>query len=151
MKQLILAAALALTGCATVSTGTIATEATWQALNVVDTGQSISMARNPDRFEESDPITRHVAGEHPSQGRVYAVMGAYAFIHAGVSVALDQKDPGSGGWHAASIAWQALTLGDKAHTVIENSRQVDPWMGTHLAPAPVAVPVTCAANHCTNN
>jgi hypothetical protein len=132
---LALSLAATLAGCATVSPGTIATEATWQALNVVDTGQTVTIARNPERFQEAEGVTRALTGAHPSTGRVYAVMGAYAVLHAGVTLAIEEENPGHGPWAVASVLWQALTLGEKTRCVVDNFHYgIDPWLGTRGTP-----------------
>lgn len=97
------------------------TEIAYQALNVIDTGQTISTARNPNVYSEADPITRSIIGAHPTTAHVYEAMAAIAILHAGVTFWLDSHDQGDGPWHTASLLWQAISLTDKAVIVIRNA------------------------------
>jgi hypothetical protein len=125
---------LALGGCASeMSRGTLRAEATWQALNVIDTGQTITTARNPTRFAEDSFPTQLLIGAHPTSRDVYVTMAAFAVVHYGVTWLLDSRDDGNSKvWHTANIAWQALTLGDKAYNVVNNFSHGDGmWEGRH--------------------
>lgn len=117
---LALAVCIALAGCA-LSPAARDTEIAYQALNIIDTGQTVSTARNPNVYSEVDPITRPLIGTHPSTAHVYEVMAAIAIVHAGVTFWLDSHDQGDGPWHTASLLWQALSLTDKAVIVIRNA------------------------------
>jgi hypothetical protein len=97
------------------------TEAAWQTVNVVDTGQTITIAREPATWHERDPIGKIAFTTHPSEGRVYAVMAGFAITHYAVTRWLDEEDPGRGPWHIASKAWQGITLAWKVGDVANNA------------------------------
>lgn len=123
---------LALSGCASdMSRGTLASETAWQALNIIDAGQTVTTARNPTRFAEARLPTRLIIGDHPSEGGVYATMAAYGVIHYAVTWLLDSRDDGNSKlWHVANVAWQSLTLVDKTYDVVGNfSRGDGMWEG----------------------
>lgn len=133
MRSTFILVVLALGGCANMRPAAY-TEAAWQTLNIIDAGQTITIARNPSRFAEGDPVTGQLTGPHPQERQVYATMAAYAIIHAGVTYWLDSEDSGHGAWHVASIAWQTLSLGDKGFAVGHNFSQGDGMWGAHQAP-----------------
>lgn len=113
-KYAILGAALVLLSSATFaadpwSDGDIAREVAWQALHLIDWGQTRSIAKNPDQYRELNPIL----GEHPSIGRVNTYMAASAIAHIIVSDYL------SGDWRTA---WQWVTIGITASAVHNNYR-----------------------------
>lgn len=122
---------LLLCGCAGLRPQTAATEAAWQALNVVDAGQTVTIGRQPSTYRETwAPDT---LGREPQSARVYAVMGAYAIAHFAITSLLDDKDPGYGSWHVLSLVWQSVTLVSKGYNVGHNySVGLRPW-GAHEA------------------
>jgi hypothetical protein len=83
----------------------ITTETAWQTVHAVDVGQTVTIARSPGALSEVDPIGRPLLSAHPSEGRVYAVMGLMGIAHFAVTRWLDSEDPGSGKWHTASRFW----------------------------------------------
>lgn len=125
--MVILIASCALSGCATVS-GT--QEIAWQTLNVVDAGQTSTIARNPAKWMEVDPITRPMIGEHPTEKNVYLTMAAYAVVHVAVYSAftrLDECYP-DGYWGKALTVWESLTLTQKGFEVFRNNKYgIKPW------------------------
>ncbi len=95
---------------------------------MIDAGQTPTIARRPDLWHETNPVTRSLIGTHPSEGNVYACMAAYAVIHVGVSMWLDANDPGAGPWHVASVAWSYATITDKGFAVGRNAWiGIEPW------------------------
>lgn len=123
-----LIAALLLGGC--VSTPAMQREIAWQTLNVVDTGQTVTIARNPGAFYEANPALTTFVGAHPTEKQVYVGMAAYALAHAAVSYWLDEKDPGAGGWHMASVLWGYGTLTEKGLWIRHNvDNGIKPWAG----------------------
>jgi len=105
-------------------------EIAWQALNVVDTGQTITIARQPSQLEEGNFITQSLVGRHPTERNTYAMMAGYAILHAGVSVWLDSNDPGRGPWHVASLIWGYGMLTGKGLTVANNfGKGIGAWEG----------------------
>jgi hypothetical protein len=112
MKAAALLLALCLTGCASLSTETRVEEAAWQALNVVDTAQTVQIAQHPDRYWETGTM-RPFTGRHPSTGEALGWMAAFAVGHYAITNAL-QDHP------TLQRFWEAVTLGSKAYVVIGN-------------------------------
>ncbi len=61
-------------------------EATYLSLHVIDWGQSQHIARNPDRFNEINPIL----GSHPTAGSVNTYMLVSGLLHPAISYVLPQ-------------------------------------------------------------
>jgi hypothetical protein len=107
MKTLIVLCAMLLTGCATLSRETIAYEATYQALHVIDTVQTLNIKshRNGRLIGyESNPIL----GKSPSDGEIFTYMAAEAATHAMITFALDRAEAPmwlQRSWHIGSMAW----------------------------------------------
>ena len=59
-------------------------EAAWQAIHVLDWGQTLSIADNPDEYHELNPLI----GRHPSRGKVNTYMLASALIHPLITYAI---------------------------------------------------------------
>lgn len=115
---------------ACMSTTATYSEAAWQTLTIVDMGQTVTIARNPQIAKEVGPLTRNVIGSHPSTKAVYEYMASEMLLHGAVTFLLDRADPGSGPWHTASLLWQGSTLGWEASTVASNfAIGLDPWQG----------------------
>lgn len=101
----------------------------WQSLHAVDTYQTMQIARNPQCFEEADPLTRALIGEHPSEAQVAAVMVAYSIGHFYVSRWLDdrtedafERNSGArGGWYVARAVWTVGGLLAKGAVVAHNN------------------------------
>ena len=55
-------------------------EAIYLTLHVVDWGQSLDIAKNPQLYTEGN----HILGEHPSVKRVNAYFATTALLHAGI-------------------------------------------------------------------
>jgi hypothetical protein len=116
------------TGCATTETSSTRAEAVWQGLNVLDTAQTLNIAKRPDCFREVDPLTSRLIGSKPDTAEVLAVGLAYAWAHDRVSGWLDRKTTAAvidgrdsrGAWYVARIGWHAVGLVTKAHTVANN-------------------------------
>lgn len=123
-----LLALLGLGGCAI--TPTASSEIAWQALNVVDTGQTVTIARNPDKWREADPVTGTLIGSHPSERSVMYTMAGYALVHIAITAWLDheaQRHPGTL-WGPSLAAWQSGTILDKGYDVASNARfGIKPW------------------------
>ena len=80
--KIALIALLLLTGCAhrpfeDWSKADTAREVAWQALHIIDWGQTLDIADNPDRFHELNPLL----GKHPSRGQVNRLFVAGAVAH----------------------------------------------------------------------
>jgi hypothetical protein len=132
MAGVLLVMAALSAGCSSLPAPARNSEIAWQLLNVVDTGQTVTIARNPNEFWERSPPCRAVIGAHPSENDVYAWMAAAAVIHYGVSAglnALDDAHPHSG-WGVALNAWESVTLGIKGLYIAHNNRiGLKPWAG----------------------
>ena len=114
---------LAFVGCATLPTEQRAEEATYQALLVSDTIQSINGAvAHPDVYRE----TNRILPSHPNAVQTIAVMGAQAALHGLVTQQLYNRNAPI--W--AQRIWQAVTIGMEADTVRGN------WqIGLRLSPS----------------
>jgi hypothetical protein len=67
--------------------GDLNRELAYTALHLVDWGQTLNIARNPDRFHERNPIL----GRHPSPGQVNRYMAASLAAHWLIARALKPK------------------------------------------------------------
>jgi hypothetical protein len=127
LMAVVLLATACMSGCATLPENQ---ELAWQALNVVDAGQTATIARNPDDFMEVDPIARRVLGSHPQEKSVYLFMAATAVAHFGVSEALsslDEHHPGRG-WDVCLNLWESASLGVKGFYIVKNEKYgIRPW------------------------
>lgn len=115
-------------GCATIEPTSTKAEAVWQVLNVVDTAQTVNIARRPDCFREVDPLTSRLIGSKPDTAEVLAVGLAYAWAHDRISGWLDRKTEAAivdgresrGAWYVARFSWHAVGLFTKARVVANN-------------------------------
>jgi len=91
MKTLILLLVLALPVTAHAfdpwSRQDVALETTWMILHVLDWGQTLDLADQPDRYHELNPIL----GRNPSRSQVNLYMAASALLHVGVTHVLPAK------------------------------------------------------------
>lgn len=79
----------------------------YSLLHVMDWGQTLEISRNPDRWEETNPIL----GEHPSTGSVNTYFATTLLAHAAISYLL----PGE-----YRRIWQVLWIGIEGGTVVRN-------------------------------
>jgi len=110
MKYAICLLILTLSGCQALHSPS---EYTYQVLNVVDMGQTLYIADNPDRYYEN--VADWAIGRHPSRRSVVAFMGAEAVLHAGVTEVLLRND-----MTKTAALWQCLTIGDKLNNTVHN-------------------------------
>jgi hypothetical protein len=119
-----------MSGCASLPQPARNSEIAWQLLNVVDTGQTVTIARNHDDYFERDPLARDVIGARPTEKSVYLFMAATAIAHIGISAALqslDEAHPGNG-WGKCLNVWESVSLGVKGLYVAHNNRiGLKPW------------------------
>lgn len=80
-------------------------EAVYIALHIMDWAQTRTIARNPDRWNEVNPIL----GEHPSVGRVDAYFAVMALSHMAVSDVLPTEYRDT--WQYLSIGFEAGFVG----------------------------------------
>lgn len=112
--------AFGMCGCADMP-ATGKAEIAWQTLNVVDAGQTVTIAREPSYFIESR--AQFAIGAHPTERHVYEFMAGYAVLHYAVYRWLDHEDevhPGAH-WGQALAAWECVTLGEKVYNVGHNA------------------------------
>lgn len=119
-------------------------ELAWQVANVVDAFQTLHIADSrrtddqmaalhnagvtPNRYcyEEGNPFTRMLIGEHPSKRSVILSSALFAVGHYYVSAWLEKKDTlneqgqHNSPWYVAAIAWHAVGLVTKGATVVSN-------------------------------
>lgn len=119
-------AASALAGCTTLQDaaaehGVALTEASWQALHAVDFAQTVTIARQPGRYDEEGVPTRWLIGEHPSEGAVGACWAGFALLHIAVTRYLAERADRDRAWRWALYGWEALTLADSATAVAQNA------------------------------
>ena len=92
-----------------------AMEATWQVLHAVEMGQTLDLARQPERYYEAyNPLL----GKHPSTERVYVWGVTSSLAHAGISFLLPSKVdlwgmkvPVRTIFQAVSIGWTGSMVG----------------------------------------
>jgi len=98
---------------------TTAQEVVWQALNVVDGMQTVYIAQNPDRFEETGVASVFV-GAHPSRKDAVAVMALFAVAHYAVTVGIENMVQQDKNYRGLQRLWQGIMIGSKAWQVIDN-------------------------------
>jgi hypothetical protein len=125
-RALLVPVILGLCGCATLQQtaggpGLALAEASWQVLHAVDFAQTITIARQPARFEEEGIPTVWLIGEHPSEGAVEACWAGFALLHlAGTRFLALRADRGRV-WRWALYGWEALSIADGAYAVAGNA------------------------------
>lgn len=75
--------ALCLGACADLSTETKVEETTWQALNVIDTVQTVQMQRQPLCYQETGEFG--INGRHPSEAAIVGFQAAMGLVHFGMT------------------------------------------------------------------
>lgn len=103
------ALALALTGCASLPPE----EITYQTVHLIDTAQTLEIARHPDKFRE----TNLTMGDHPNTARVIGWSVTLGAVHYVVSDFLLSHD-----MPKTYAAWQLVTIGATAKDVRDNYR-----------------------------
>lgn len=147
--SLLIAAVGLLAGCSVLPTNRASgiAEGAWQAMNVIDTGQTMHIAKSrrtdaqmaawaardftAERYcyEEANFLTRAVIGKHPSSGEAAAMGLAWAWGHARVTSwlddrterAFDRESPSRGAWYVGRIAWHGVSLVTKAWQINRNN------------------------------
>jgi len=114
-----------LSGCAPLSSETRVEEGVWQAVNVVDALQTVSIVgEHPDCFAEIGEFG--INGQHPDNAQIEAYHVAYGFIHYGVTWLLSLGDWRGQRW--ALRFWEGLTLVDTS-VAVAGSNQA--WVNGH--------------------
>lgn len=83
-------------------------EVIWLGLHIIDWGQTLDAARNPQQYKEINPVI----GTHPSVGKVNIYMGAWVTAHPVISYILPPK------WR---LYWQWIGIIVKTGCVINNN------------------------------
>lgn len=113
-------AALLAPGCShAADTETIAEEVAFQAVHLVDTGQTVWMSSHEDRFYERSNVLDGgwIIGARPSQARVWQYMAGEALAHALFTAVLVH-------YHAPRWSirvWEAVTIAVDADTIAHNA------------------------------
>lgn len=125
---LILAIAALCSGCATIEPSSTKAEAVWQGLNVLDTAQTLNIAKRPDCFSEINPVSHALVGSKPNVAQVLGLGLAYAWSHDRISGWLDRKvtdaimaDNNVGGWYTLRMGWHVVGLVGKVAAVTNNN------------------------------
>lgn len=113
MKRTILLTAILAAGCSSMSPA----ERTWQSLHLVDTLQTVQLARHSECYREANPLTRAIIGRHPSGAEVVAWGIAFGIAHNAVSRRLEERGPR---WALRAWNWTRITA--KGATVASNAR-----------------------------
>jgi hypothetical protein len=119
VKGLVLAVCLALGGCAEWGTETKVEEGAFQVVSAVDTVQSLAIARNPDRLQESAWPTAAVLTTHPSRLNTVLWGAGRGAAHAFITDRLEAVDAND----AVKRLWQGVTIGFEYQTV-QNNRSI---------------------------
>ena len=89
-------------------------QATWTVLHIVDWGQTLDIAKNPDNFHENNPFI----GEHPSVRKVNLLMGSSTIINPLITHVLPSR------WRPY---FQGLSLAVTTGCVVNNYK-----LGLHI-------------------
>lgn len=127
---LLAAAMLALGGCAALpmplqpgSTSTRA-EGAFIVLDIVDTLQTVQIAKHHNCLRESDPVAAWMYGsKYPNPSRVAVTNIAFIVVHTMVTSWLDDEvgaHPDSPGWIAGRRTWLAVSLVYSGYSVARN-------------------------------
>lgn len=100
-------------------TETTIQEVTWQALNLVDTAQTLYIADHPAHWQEVGQAGIF-CGNHPSRGGVIATMAGFALLHYAVTVGIENLVQQNNDYEVVQRVWQYTNLGFKAYTVVNN-------------------------------
>ncbi len=114
--------AFLLGGCATVQEDG---ELAWQAANIVDIGQTVTIARRPSQWTEVDPLAVGVIGSHPTESNAVALLAGEAVLHYAVFRWLEDEDDAhpATGWHTALNVWECVTVGQKGIYIARNQAE----------------------------
>src|SRR5208282_1212407 len=73
------------------STETDVTEASWQALNVIDAMQTDQIAKNPKCYQEVGTL-HYIAGNHPTTHQAILGSALFGVLHYGVAKLIEYTD-----------------------------------------------------------
>lgn len=103
-------------------TETTIQEVSWQALNLVDTAQTLYIADHPAQWQEVGQAGLF-CGNHPSRGGVIATMAAFALLHYAVTVGIENLYQQNPDYQVVQRVWQYSNLSYKTYLVANNHRQ----------------------------
>lgn len=101
-------------------------EITWHAMNIIDMGQTLNIARRPDCYTEHNFLTRALIGEHPSTQSVIISSVAFSLVYRAASQFIEEHDhineDGNHDtpWVLAKYSLNVLGLLTKGTTVFNN-------------------------------
>lgn len=98
---------------------TTAAEIVWQMLNVVDTLQTLQIAKNPKCYQEVGQLS--IISNHPSTNQVYVGMAAFAAFHYLVAKGIDHLVVGNPDYMVIQRVFQYSNLAYKAYTIESNA------------------------------
>jgi hypothetical protein len=129
---LLLCALVTLTGCQSLqfdNSSTRNAEVAWQAMHVVDTLQTVTIARSPECLYEKNPLAAMLYGsKHPSVGRVLTINSSMALLHwrtgawldRGAERALANDSDNIGLWYVARGGYYVLSFLGTGSAVVGN-------------------------------
>lgn len=82
-------------------------QVTYGVLHIIDWGQTLDIARNPDKFYEMNPLL----GKHPSIGKVNTYFIGTLIGHTAIAYILPSK---------YRRIWQIVWIGIEGKTVVNN-------------------------------
>lgn len=94
----------------------IALEAAWEVLHVIDYGQTLQIAMEPDRYWELNPVL----GKHPSVDSVHVYMLGSALLHPVITYVLPRKVDVFGVEVPVRRIWQGISIGMSGACVVNN-------------------------------
>jgi hypothetical protein len=98
------------------TTADTAREAVYLGLHVADWGQTLQVAKHPDKYSEGNSLL----GKKPSRSTVNRYFLLTGLGHVGVSYLLPRKAETFGIEWAPREAWQYVTIGFEAGVVASN-------------------------------
>jgi len=131
---LILLFAAIASGCTTIRQMPIHEKA-WHAMNVIDAGQTIHIAREPSCYREVGFPTHALIGSHPSETEVYVTMAAFGLAYHYTNRWLDRKiaskesgTQAQGNWVITRAVFNGVMLFGKGATIMNNADiELTPW------------------------
>lgn len=143
-RWMILSAALLIQGCETFQhPAQRNAEIAWQAINLIDAGQTVTIARRPFSYSESG-LAHLAIGRQPTERKTEEFFAISALAHYAISdwLARQADSTGRAGWQTALRAWYVLTIGYSAYNVGRNASMGIPVFGSSRS-APEPAPTYC--------
>lgn len=99
-----------------------ALQITYASFHCMDWAQTLHMARNPDKFEEGNPVVRAIIGRHPSEGDVNALLASTLVLHTAIAYWLPKEAIIFREKVPARTIWQSVWIGIEATTVAKSTQ-----------------------------